>query len=554
MNNLEFMGGTMRRLFHTGFLTVSFSVALLLFGCTEQKHSTTSSAPTTKSQNVLNRGNQSEPSTLDPAKAEDVPSVRITQDLFEGLTQYAPDNTIIPGVAEKWDISADGKTYTFHLRPDAKWSNGKPLTAQDFEYSLKRAIAPATASPDSYLLYAIQNATEVNTGKLPLDQFGVKALDPHTLQITLKQPTPPFLQILAYPTAYPVYEPSVKQYGNLFTQPGHLVSNGAYKLKEWVVNDHITLVRNDQYWDNAHTSIDTVNFYPTTDTSRELEMFESGELDYTNSVPSDLFQSLKKKYPTELHVSPLAGNLYYSINVKKPPFDNVKLRQALSMALDRDAIANSVIPTGVIPQYNLVPKGINGINTEDNLDWTQWPRDKQIAEAKKLYKEAGYSEENPLKLTILYNTDDQRQKVVTATQAIWHDVLGVDVELRNEEWKSYVSDFDRGNYAVAISRWIGDYNDPTTFLFLFTCGSPQNNGNYCNPQYDKLVNEGVQTLDPQKREALYNQAIKMALADYPRIPVYQYVNTHLVKDYVENYQQTQLLDMVYSKNWKIKQR
>jgi oligopeptide transport system substrate-binding protein len=551
----------MRRLFYKGLLTASFPAVLLLNGCSD--HGSKPSSPpkahaVVKAQNVLNKGNSAEPATLDPALVEDVSSAHIVNDLFEGLTQEAPDNTIVPGVAESWDMSADAKTYTFHLRHDAKWSNGQSVTAQDFEYAIKRGMDPKTASPQSYLLYMVQNAADVNTGKMPVDKLGVKAIDPYTLQITLNAATPYFLQVVANPIAYPIYKPSIEQYGHLFTQPGHLVSDGAYKLKEWVVNDHIALVRNDQYWNNAETSIDTVNYFPIAESNSELQMYESGQLDYTNTVPSDSFQALKQKYSSELHVSPWAATLYYTFNVEKPPFNNVKLRQALSMALDRDAIANSVIPTGVIPQYSLVPKGIQGIDTEStNPDWTHWPREKQIAEAKRLYEEAGkelgYSKEHPLKITLLYNTDDQRKKVVVATQAMWHDILGVDVELRDEEWKSYLSDIDQKNFTVVLVRWIADYNDPNAFLILFNCGGSQNNGGYCNPQYDKFFNVGNNAIDSKERLSPYNQALKIAMQDYPRISIYQYVNTHLVKNYVENYQQTQVLDHVYSKNWKIKQ-
>ncbi len=529
-------------------MSMIFAVALLS-GC----HSEPTS-PTSKVENVLNRGNAAEPATLDPAKVDDVYGANIVADLFQGLTDESPnsngpDNGIVPGVASHWKVSNAGKVYTFYLRDDAKWSNGQPVTADDFVYGIRRAVDPHTASTEAYLLYPVKNAELINAGKAPVDSLGIKALDSHTVQITLEAVTPYILQILANPIAYPLYKPNVDQWGNKFTQPGHLISNGAYELKSWIVNDHIQLVRNPYYWDNTHTSIDTVNYYPIVDSTTELKMYESGQLDYTNTVPSDSFQEIKRQYAQQLHVFPSATSFYLAFNLKKPPFNKVQLRQALSMAIDRKAIAH-ILAVGVIPQYNFLPAGM-GVDTQHTVVWADWPRARQIAEAKKLYQAAGYSDSHPLHVTILYNTNNERKKIVTAIQAMWLAVLGAQVELRNEEFKSELMDQRQGNFSVTTLEWVADYNDPYAFLSLLTCNSTQNIEGYCNPQYDQLLVKASHTINKAQRMALYGQASGILMKSYIRIPIFQDVMRHLVKKYVGNYHPTQILDHQKSKNWHI---
>jgi oligopeptide transport system substrate-binding protein len=528
------------------------SLATFLYGCGTQNNGL-NQHPTIKAENVLNKGNGAEPETLDPNKFEDAPSFNIMMDLYEGLTVEKQDNSIAPAAAESWDISKDGKTYTFHLRKDAKWSNGAPVTADDFVYSLRRTVDPKTGAHEPYLVYPIKNAEAINKGKMPAESLGVKALDQYTLEINLEAVTPYFLQLLAEPTAFPVYKPNVEKDGNKFTQPGNLVSNGAYQLKEWVVNDHITLVRNPYYWDKAHTAIETVNYYPTPDTAAELKQYEAGQIDYTFMVSSDAYNQLKQHYPSELKATPWATTFYYMYNLKRSTFKgHPELREALSMVIDREAIAKDVVHMA-IPQYHLVPESVNGVDTSQVPEWAHWPMEKRIAAAKKLYAQAGYSKNNPLKIIVLAKNSDEVKKVWVAIQSMWQDALGVQVDLRLEEWKSFLSDFIHSQFDIASVTWIADYNDPFAFLSLMICHNSQNVEQYCNPQYDQLVNEANQTLDDSKREALYNQASQIAMQDYPRVAVFQFANAHLVKSYVGGYQQTQVLGHVHSKDWHIVQ-
>ncbi len=524
-------------------------LSIALMGCLTSCHESPSQSQT-KEDNVLNRGNRAEPATLDPAKVEDVSSGHIINDLFEGLTAEAPNNTIVPGVAERWNISPDFKVYTFHLRHDAKWSNGEPVTADDFVYGIRRAIDPHTASTEAYLLYSLKNAEAINAGKSSVDSLGVKALDRYTVQVTLKAVTPYILQIMANPITYPVYKPDVERWGDGFTQPGHLVSNGAYQLKTWRVNDHVTLIRNPYYWDNAHTAIDTVNYYPTVDAATELKMYQSGELDYTSTVPSDSFQRIKQTLPSELHISPWAASFYLGLNLRREALKSMKLRQALSMAIDRKTIVRAVLPIGIIPQYGILPAGM-GVDTANAVPWENWTRQARLAKAQALYKAAGYSKQHPLHITILYNTDDQRKKLAIAIQAMWAQNLGVKVSLRNEDWKAYLSDIGQHNYDIVMERWVADYNDASTFFMLLTTDGTQNSGGYSNLKYDALVNEASHTANRKQMVALYEQARAIVNHNYVRIPIFQYVNVHLVKDYVGHYKQTQLLDHVYTKNWHI---
>ena len=499
-------------------------------------------------EQVLHRGNGAEVQTLDPHKSEGVPSANILRDLYEGLTLEAPDCRIVPGSASSWEISEDGRRYTFHIRPEARWSNGDPVTAHDFVYGLRRSVAPETGSKYSQILAPILNAEAVISGRKPLDTLGVEALDDHTLQITLKAPTPYFLGVLTHSSAYPVHRASVEKHGDRFSRPGKLVSNGAYRLQEWVIQSHVKLVRNPYYWDDANTRIDTVYYHPIEDQSTELKRYRAGEIDITEAIPLQQFRWIRKNLAGELKVSPYLGTYYYGYNLTRPPFrDNPKLRRALSMAINREILVEKITGMGEKPLYSWVPEGIAGYQPA-RLDYADWPQKKRIAEARRLYAEAGYSRANPLTVEIRYNTSENHKKVAIAIAAMWKQALGVKVRLVNEEWKVFLENRKRKRVTqVFRAGWIGDYNDPYTFMEILRSNHGLNDSAYANPEYDALLADAAVEADAKQRFALMKQAEAIALRDHPVIPLYGYVSKHLVKPWVGNFTPN-ILDHHYTKN------
>lgn len=499
-------------------------------------------------EQVLHRGNGSEVQTLDPHKAEGVPASNILRDLYEGLTIEAPDGKVTPGTAESWELSSDGKIYTFHIRKNAKWSNGDPVTAHDFVFGLRRSVDPATGSQYSQILAPILNAESVISGEMPVEKLGVEARDDHTLVVTLKAATPYFLGLLNHSTTYPVHAATVKKHGNHFSRPGKMVSNGAYRLVDWVVQSHVTLERNSHYWDNEDTIINKVIYYPIEDQSTELKRYRAGEIDRTEEIPNKQFKWIKENLGKELQVAPYLGSYYYGFNLTKPPFkDNLKLRRALSMAIDRKIITEKITGIGEKPSYSWVPPGINEY-TSSKLYYADWTQKQREQEAKKLYQEAGYSRANPLTVEIRYNTSENHKKIAVVIAAMWKKVLGVKARLVNEEWKVFLENRKQKQVTqVFRAGWIGDYNDAYTFSELMHSKHGINDPGYNNPQYDELLKQASFETNPEKRIAILQQAEKILLEDQPIIPIYTYVSKHLIKPYVGNYVPN-VLDHNYTKD------
>ena len=487
-------------------------------------------------EQVLRRGNGSEPGTLDPHKSKGIPASRIQRDLYDGLVLEAADGSLIPGVATHWEISEDGLRYTFHLRKSL-WSNGDPVTAEDFVVGMRRTVDPATGSDYATTLASIRNAPEITAGKLPSTTLGVKALDDYTLEIELAGPTPYFLGLLTHSTTYPIHRASYEQFGDKFTRPSNLVGNGAYKLTEWVVNSHIKLERNHLYWDDENTTINTVFYYPTEDTDSEVLRYRAGEIDFTNyEVPSSAIPTLRESIPDELYITPWFGNYYVGMNVTRPPFkDNIKLRKALTMAIDREILTDKVLRDGVIPAYGFVPPGTLNY-TSFEYDWKDWPREKRLAEARRLYEEAGYSKDNPLRIEYRYNTNENHKKIALAVTTMWRKNLGVYSSIINQEWKVFLD--------VRVSRrvtesyrdaWIGDYNDPYTFLELGISTNRLNYSGFNNPRYDELLRLSGQEYNVEKRRKLLQDAEAIMMEEYVAAPIYYYVSKRLIKPYVKGY-------------------
>lgn len=498
-------------------------------------------------EQVLHRGNGSEPGTLDPHRASGDVAADILRDLYEGLTSEDLDNKVVPGVAERWDMSEDGKTYRFYLRKNARWSNGDPLTAQDFVYALRRSVDPQLSSVYAQVLAPIVNVEAIIAGEKPPESLGVSAIDAHTVQIRLNGPTPYLPGLLTLSVAYPVHRASVEKYGEQFSRPDRLIGNGAFVLKEWVVNDHIKVVRNPYYWDNASTVLDAVYFYPIEDQSSELKRYRAGELDWTKEVPNNQFKWIKKNLANELHVTPMLTTYYYDFNVTRPPFkDNPKLRQALSMAIDRDIIAEKVAGVGEVPAWAWVPPGIANY-TPQLLPYHSMTREARLGEARRLYAEAGYSQSNPLQTQIRYNTSENHKRIAIAVASMWRKNLGVQVRLLNEEWKVFIKNRE-GRVVTRVMRdgWSADYNDAYSFLQILQTGFDLNYSGYSNPAYDRLVEAAALEADLTRRAHLMEQAERLMLADHPLMPIYHYVTKRLVKPYVGNYRNG-VMDHSYSK-------
>ena len=484
---------------------------------------------TAQAETVLHRGNGAEPETLDPAKSTGVTEANIQYELFEGLTTYSADGKVIPGVAESWDISDDGKTYTFHLRKDDKWSNGDPVTAGDFVYSLRRLVDPATASDYAYIVDDIVNAAKIRQGEeKDITKLGAEAVDDSTLKITLEHSTPYFLGLLRHSSVLPVNEKAIKAHPDDWTKPGNLIGNGAFTLTEWTPQSSLTMTKNPNFHDAANVKLDKIVMYPTEDIAEEFKRFRAGELDVTYEAPSDQMKFIQANMKDEFENSPYLGTYYYVINLTKEPLGKQRdLREALALAIDRETLVSKITQAGELPAYAWVPPGIIGYE-QQAVDFKGEKKAARIAKAKELLKAAGYGPSNPLKVELLYNTSENHKKIAVAVQSMWKQV-GVDATLTNQEWKVYLGTRHDKQYQVARAAWIGDYADPTTFLTLFLSDAgDQNDAGYNNPDYDKLVKGSATESDPAKRMAMLEQAEKIFLHDLPIIPVYHYTTKHMV--------------------------
>ncbi|WP_325893361.1 ABC transporter substrate-binding protein [Grimontia sp. NTOU-MAR1] len=499
----------------------------------------------------LVRGNGTEVASLDPHKVEGVPESHVLRDLMEGLViQDAIGNTI-PGTAESWSTE-DNQTFTFKIREDAKWSNGDPVTAQDFEYSFKRAADPATASPYAwYIEYTkMKNAKDVIAGKKPASELAVKAIDDRTLVIETEVPLPYFVKMMAHTTMYPVHKATVEKHGDSWTKPGNFVGNGAFVLSDWVVNEKIVLERNANYWDNKDTVIDQVTFLPIENQNAEMNRFLSGEIDITYEVPNEQFRRLAKQYPDNVVVSPNLCTYYYGFNTQKAPFDDVRVRNALSYTIDRDIVTKAILGQGQKPAYALTHSGITGFAPEAP-EYAKMTQKERIAEAKKLLEEAGFGQGNPLDFTLLYNTSENHKKIAVAIQSMWKKSLGnfVNVTLENQEWKTYLDNSKQGNFDVRRAGWCADYNEASTFLAIAMTENGSNDQKYSSAVFDKAMNDAVKVAKTEaERNKFYAIAEAQLAQDMPIAPIYQYVQPRLVGTHVGGYPDQNPQDNIYSKD------
>ncbi|MEM0655189.1 ABC transporter substrate-binding protein [Klebsiella huaxiensis] len=499
----------------------------------------------------LVRNNGSEPSSLDPHKVESDVEFNILSDLFEGLVSVSPAGEIQPRLAEKWE-NKDNTIWTFHLRPGVTWSDGSAITAQDVVWSWQRLVSPLTASP--YASYPgnihIVNAAEIARGQKTPETLGVKAIDDTTLEVTLNQPNAAFLAMLAHPSMVPLDKVLIARYGDKWTKPEHMVTSGPYKLSTWVVNERIVAERNPRYWDNAHTVINKVTYLPISSEAADVNRYKAGEIDIVYTVPINQFAQLKKTIGNQLDVSPQLATYYYEFNTTRPPFNDPRVRRALNMALDKDIIAEKVLGQGQRPAWLISQPEVGGVKLQ-NPEYASWPRDKRIAEAKKLLNEAGYNEAHPLVFNLLYNTSESHQRIAIAASSMWKKNLGVEVKLQNQEWKTMLDTMHTHNFDAVRYSWIADYDDAATFLNNFRTGDSENTTQYSNPAYDEALHNAAKAADAATRGKFYQQAEDMLGQDVPAVPVYHYVRTHLVKPWVGGFMPDKL-GYYYTKDMYIK--
>ncbi|HLT89549.1 MAG TPA: peptide ABC transporter substrate-binding protein [Woeseiaceae bacterium] len=496
---------------------------------------------------VLDRGLGGEPESLDPHRSRSLQANHVQRDLGEGLTGYSASGELEPRAAARWEISEDGRTYTFHLRPEARWSNGEPVTAADFVYSFRRLVNPETAAFYSQSVIDVENAAAILAGELPPDALGVSAPEPLVLVVRLERPTPYFLALLTHPSMFPVHQASVES-GRTYARPGNFVTNGAYKLVRWDPGSLIELERNESYWNAAATAIDRVRWHIAPEPLAELYRYRAGELDITDTVPPEAFAELKAERPHELRVAPYLSVYYYGFNLTRPPFkDNPRLRQALSLAVDREVLADKIVGRGERPAYNWVPPGVDHYEPQVPA-WANLSREERHARARAAYAAAGYGPDAPAKVEIRYNTSDTHQRIALAVQSMWRDVLGVETTLVNEEFQVLLSNMRAKEVTqVFRSSWSGDYNDAHTFLHVMTSDAASNMTGYANPVFDSLLQRAATETDPERRRDYMQQAEHVLLDDYPVIPLYFFVSKHLVNPDLEGWEDN-VLDYHYSQH------
>jgi oligopeptide transport system substrate-binding protein len=492
------------------------------------------------------RNNGAEPETLDPALIESVPAAEIARDLFEGLTAIDHHGNAVPGAAESWK-QTDTTTWVFKLRKGAVWSNGQPLVAEDFVYGMRRFADPKTAAKlaSTYVPFLL-NGAEILAGKKPVAELGVRAVDKLTLEIRTAGPVAFLPSLVSVPNLAPEPHAVIDKFGNEWTKPGNMVSNGAYVLKDWQVNSKVVEDKNPTYWDAANVTLTRVTFLCVEDGNADVKLYQSGEEDFVLQLPPGTFQAMKAQYPNEIHNSLLFGLRFYALNNEDPLLKDVRVRKALSMVIDREILSTKITADGQAPLYGLAVKGLVGME-QTRYDWAEWPMDKRVAEARKLLADAGVKPGTKLKFT--YNNSEYHKKMAIFAASEWKTKLGLDTEIDSLEFKVLIRKRHDGDFQIARHGWVGTYNDATVFLTLVQCGSEANDQRSCNKQADALIAQGNQSTDPARRTALLTQAGKLIMDDYPMIPLLQYSVPRLVKPWIGGYDDANGLDRYRSKEF-----
>jgi oligopeptide transport system substrate-binding protein len=491
----------------------------LLHGC--------SAAKSPGGQSTLRRALGGEPATLDPGRTEDSFSNSLLIDLYEGLTSESPGGGVIAGVAESWTLDPSGTEYTFHLRADARWSNGEPVRAQDFVASWRRVIDPQFGSPAANDLRLVAHAADIIAGKAPPAELGVSASSDSTLLVKLERPALYFPQILSRPSTFPIYSTR----SATTHHPSEWISNGPYILSNWQPTTRIDLSSNPYYWDRLHVAIPLVQYQFTTNDAAQYASYRAGQLDLTDLVPANALPSLRREHPSELVIAPFLATAYLELNLTNRDLSDVSLRRALAMAIDRKRLVVS-LGFGQLPAYGLLPPGTADY-TPQSWEWNTLCDDDRIAEAKRLYARAGYSPSKILHLRMLFNTNEVIQQTAILIAAMWKESLGVDVELTSEEFKVFLqSRHDKSRWDVARLAWTADFNDASSFLEVLRTNSANNDMSYASTIYDADLDKAASSSDRAERRIALQNAEQTMLHDYPIIPLYFFVSKRLVKPYV----------------------
>lgn len=531
--------------FRSRLIVALFAAATLLGACS--RPSSEGSTGATAPLRLLLRGNGAEPDSLDPQKARSNEAQTVLRDLCEGLTTFAKDASVAPGVARTWEVSKDGLTYTFHLRPNARWSNGDRVVAEDFVAGLRRLVDPATASQYAQVVEAISNASDIVKGSKPPVTLGVSAPDAGTVVIQLTSPAPYVPGLLSHPSTCPVHRPTLATHADTLSRPGIMVSNGAFVLKEWVQGSHILVERNRSYWDDTATHLDAVKYLHIPDENAELTRYRAGDLHVTNVVPRSRFEWIEENIPAQLHIAAQLNTYYYGFNLNRTPFKGQpQLRRALSLVIDRERLVQLVLRVGEVPAYGWVPPGTHDY-TPQSFDYKGRPMAERIAEARRLYAAAGYSNAKPLRFELRYNPGEVHDRLAVAISSMWKEALGVEVRLTAVEFKSLLQDIDSGEVQMFRSSWLGDYNDAYTFAQYLKSDFGINLPHYHNAEYDDLLNRAASEVDEARRRELLETAERVMLRDHPLIPLYFYVSKHLVKPQVRGWYDN-VMNVVYSKD------
>lgn len=538
-------------------LTAGF-LALLLAGCSGSTPpaaqpgagsaaQTGATAGSIAGETRLVRGNGPEPDSLDPQRARNFESANVLRDVLEGLTAVGPAGEPIPAAAEDWKVSRDGLTWTFTLRKTARWSNSDPLVAEDFVVALRRLVNPATASQYAQIIDVIRNASDITIGKRRPEELGVRAPNPTTLVIELASPAPYLPGLLSHWSTMPVHRPSLLRLGDDFMKPGIAVTNGAFSLERWVPGSHIDLIRNRNYWNNAANRVESVRWISFSDSSVEYRRYRAGEIHVTAVVAPAQFEQVKAEHGAELHIGPQLGNYFYGFNLDREPFRSKPgLRRALSLVIDRQRLVDTVTRLGEKPGHGWVPPGTFNY-TSQSFDYATKPMPERLVEARSLYAAAGYSAQKPLKFELRYNSGDVHSRLAVAVSSMWKAALGVEVTLAAVEFKVLQQDIDARRVDLFRLAWIGDYNDPYTFLQYFKSDFGINTAHYRSAKYDALLGRAALEVDVMARRALLEEAERVLLADHPIMPLYFYVTKHLVSPRVSGWYDN-VMNVTYSKD------
>ena len=510
-----------------------FIVLFCLIGCS----SSLSPVDDGLEKQIFHFGNGSEPQGIDPHIVTGVPEHHILISLCEGLTiPNAFDNENLPGAAESWTVSDDGRIYIFKLRKNGRWSNGDPVTADDFVWSWQRILTASLGSQYPDMLYYLEGAQEYHTGQTnDFSTVGVKALDSLTLEVKLKAPTPFFTGLLSHYSTWPVHKETVLKYGSIddrngeWTRPGNFVCNGAFNLKSWELNNKIVVEKNPMYWDASTVQLNEIHYYPVSNVMTEDRMFRAGQLHVTSTLPSQKCPVYIEEGNPDLRIDPYMGTYFYRLNTANPYLNDIRVRKALAYSIDRKLLVEKVTKCGQIPAYSFTPPGSNGYEPTTSI-----PFDPALA--KELLAEAGYNSQNQFpKLEILFNTNEDHRKVALAIQQMWQKNLGIEVELVNQDWKVYLSREMVGDFQVSRAGWIGDYEDPNTFLELMRPNRGNNKTGWENEAYDALVAKANSTNNQALRYQLLDEAEKILIENMPIVPLYTYVRSYQLSPDVKGY-------------------